>query len=436
MRALGLSPFVILFGAPIFASAAERPVVAVFDIENKGVKLPTETLALLSDYLATEIAGSGVYETVPRDEIKQRLQVQKKDSYRACFAQSCQIELGQELAAQKLLSTQVMKLGKKCLITSTLYDLRRAIAEHGATADGACDEESVVSLLKEVARKLVRPLDVFDPSPATGASSSAGTASPASPASKREQAKKACDDGKLASCVEIANDLRKAGSDAEAAILYKRACEGDVAAGCASYGWMVKRGAGVEKDLKRSAMLLDRACTLGDLAGCTELALSYETGTGVHQNSHRAIELYQKACDGDYAWGCGGLGWMKKYGRGIEVDYDAAGAMLQRACDGGDMGGCAELAGLFQAGLGRVQDSKRAVDLYQRSCNGGWAYGCGGLGWMYKYGYGVRVDRARATRLLKSGCDQGDWGACHELASLSDREQAQDLLRTACEHGF
>jgi TPR repeat protein len=431
-------------------SNVTKPVVAVFDIENRGTKLSADAITSLSDFLATELAATGAFETVPRDEIKRRLDVQKKDSYRACFAQSCQIELGQELAAQKSLSTQLMRLGKKCLVTTTLYDLRRAIAEHGATADGACDEDAVVALVKEVVQKLVRPPDALEPSPARDV----GTVVNASVStnevgSEVTQYRHDCDAGELSSCIKLGDAYRNGlgglkHDETQAAALYKKACEGNLGRGCFSYGWMVKYGVGTEKNPTLSARLLDRACTIGDFAACTELALSFETGQGTRQSSKRAFELYTKACDGNYAWGCGGVGWMYKYGHGTDVDYARAGASLERACDGGDMGGCSELAGLHQAGLGRAQNSKRAIELYQKSCEGGWSFGCGGLGWMYKYGYGVPLDYVRANHFLDIGCTKGDYGACHELASLfqsgagvsKDPEHAGELLRLACDHGF
>jgi uncharacterized protein len=447
-----LAPLGALLLESFPADAGDKPIVAVFDIENRGTKLGATELATLSDYLATEIASTGAFETVPRDEIKRRLETQKKDSYRACYAQSCQIELGQELAAQKSLSTQVMRLGKMCLVTATLFDLRRSIAEHGATADGSCEEDAIVAEIKQVVQKLVHPPFSREPpaSQTIRVERPGETRAAAEPAElDPRRPKNACESGKLEACVSLGDAYRKgfggnAADDKQAAALYKKACDGGSARGCFSYGWMLKYGAGVDQSSTSAVRALERACDLDDLAGCTELALSYETGQGVQQSSARAYELYRKACDGNYAWGCGGAGWMAKYGHGTAVDYETAGAMLERACAGGDMGGCSELAGLHQAGLGRAQNSKRAIELYAKSCEGGWAFGCGGLGWMYKYGYGVPLDYTRANHFLQSGCDKGDYGACHELASLykagtgvrRDDVRAAGLLKLACQHGF
>jgi F0F1-type ATP synthase membrane subunit c/vacuolar-type H+-ATPase subunit K len=135
--------------------AGKAVIIAVFDIEDRGAKLAKDTLLRLSDYLAVQIAATGAYQVIPRDKLKERLVRQKRASYRQCYAQSCQIEIGKELAAQKSLSTMVVKLGSKCNVTSVLYDLRKAASEGGASASGRCDEDGIVGSLETVVRKLV-----------------------------------------------------------------------------------------------------------------------------------------------------------------------------------------------------------------------------------------------------------------------------------------
>jgi len=136
------------------ARAADAPIVAVFDLQLKRVRLSAAVLSSLSDLLATRLAASGAYRIVPRDRLKRELSKQKKASYKECYAQTCQIEIGQELAAQKSLASQIHKLGSKCVVTATLYDLKRAATERAATAEGACSEEGLMASLKQVVEKL------------------------------------------------------------------------------------------------------------------------------------------------------------------------------------------------------------------------------------------------------------------------------------------
>ena len=136
------------------ASSAAPPVVAVFDIENQGTRLPRAVIDRLTTYLTTRVAATRRFQVVPRDQIKQRLAWQKRSSYRECYAQSCQIEVGKELAASKSLATQLMKLGRDCVLTASLFDLKTAASEAGATARGRCTEGGIIELVDSVVGQL------------------------------------------------------------------------------------------------------------------------------------------------------------------------------------------------------------------------------------------------------------------------------------------
>ncbi|HOX44462.1 MAG TPA: formylglycine-generating enzyme family protein [Myxococcota bacterium] len=130
------------------ALAQDRPIVAVFDLEVKGAKLDGGTVDRLTDYLST-LLGTRGFQIVPRSQLKERLVEAKKGSYKECFDQTCQIEVGKELAAQKSLASQVLKIGSQCKITLNLYDLRRAASEASGAASGGCDEDKVVASLEQ-----------------------------------------------------------------------------------------------------------------------------------------------------------------------------------------------------------------------------------------------------------------------------------------------
>jgi hypothetical protein len=69
------------------AATDQRPIVAVFDIEAKGVRLGRDVLERMTDYLGGLFAARG-YRVVPRDEIQARLRQQAADTHRACFDSS------------------------------------------------------------------------------------------------------------------------------------------------------------------------------------------------------------------------------------------------------------------------------------------------------------------------------------------------------------
>lgn len=133
------------------------PIVAVFDMEDRGSGLDKQVLVNLTDYLASLLAEGG-YQVVPRDQIRERLLEKKTESYRECYDQSCQIELGRELAAQNSLDISILKIGKKCHMTANLYDLKKATTVLAANADAECNEESLLVALKTIGVKLCLPL--------------------------------------------------------------------------------------------------------------------------------------------------------------------------------------------------------------------------------------------------------------------------------------
>jgi hypothetical protein len=142
------------------AANEKHPIVAVFDIEDNGVGLAKATLTRLTDYLSMNLATTGHYQVVPRSQLKMRLDEEKKESYKECYDQSCQISIGRELAAQKSLSTMIAKIGSRCTVTAVLYDLRRATGEGGATTEGGCSEDNILKSIQSVIAQLPRPSEV------------------------------------------------------------------------------------------------------------------------------------------------------------------------------------------------------------------------------------------------------------------------------------
>jgi formylglycine-generating enzyme len=153
-------------------AADNRPVLAVFSIEFTRMVPKAGLDDVLSDYVSSWISEHLPYQVVPRDQIKQRLTQQKSASYKACYDQTCQIEVGKELAAEKTLAIKVGKVGNKCTVGLSLYDLRRATTDKAATAKAkSCAEEELLEALEEALQKLIpaggyAPAPVSQPEPA------------------------------------------------------------------------------------------------------------------------------------------------------------------------------------------------------------------------------------------------------------------------------
>ncbi|HSA22639.1 MAG TPA: PEGA domain-containing protein, partial [Myxococcota bacterium] len=131
------------------------PIVAVFRVEDKGAGLDDKTIDQLTSYLEAAISEGNVYRIVPQATIKKALVEKKQESYQECYELSCQIELGRELAAEKSLSTAILRIGEGCTVTAALYDLKTQVSD--ATAKEpmkSCDQQDLRVGIDKAATKL------------------------------------------------------------------------------------------------------------------------------------------------------------------------------------------------------------------------------------------------------------------------------------------
>ncbi len=150
-------------GAPseVPAAPAAKPrspsvgsvVIAVFDLEDASSTFDARSLSQLTEYLASRLGEIG-FRIVPRRQLKEQLTERKSDSLQACYDESCQIELGKAVAAQKVVSSKLLKVGDRCVITSTLYDLRTETTERSATVRTSCALSALLDSMDQVVAKL------------------------------------------------------------------------------------------------------------------------------------------------------------------------------------------------------------------------------------------------------------------------------------------
>ena len=144
----------LAFSPSVGAQKKPPPVVAVFEIENRGSPLSKDELIALTEYLGTRLGERGRFQIIPRQEIKKRLVQQKKASFKACYDQSCQIDIGRELAAQFTVSASISRVGRTCIVTSALFDLRKAATTTTASAKGPCTADDLLVAMDKIAAKL------------------------------------------------------------------------------------------------------------------------------------------------------------------------------------------------------------------------------------------------------------------------------------------
>ncbi len=140
--------------SPAPAAAPAPVVIAVFDLDDGTRSLAPADAAQLADYLAARIATLPHTRVVPRDQLRQAVVQAKADSYQACFDQSCQIELGKALSAQKSLAAKLLRVGGRCAMTAALVDLRTETTERAASIKTDCAADALLGAADELVAQL------------------------------------------------------------------------------------------------------------------------------------------------------------------------------------------------------------------------------------------------------------------------------------------
>lgn len=133
---------------------AQGEVIALFDLEDVGASLSARDVDQLTEYFAVQLSAVG-YKVVPRSQLRERLSEAKEESYKACYDESCQIDLGKAVAAQKSIASKLLRVGSTCALTATLYDLRSETTERAASVDTQCEQHELFGGLRELASRLV-----------------------------------------------------------------------------------------------------------------------------------------------------------------------------------------------------------------------------------------------------------------------------------------
>ncbi|MBW2735505.1 MAG: SEL1-like repeat protein [Deltaproteobacteria bacterium] len=444
--------------------AQARSIIAVFDMTSEGLRRikPVE-LKRLTDYLANQLTAKGSFSVVPRDRLTQQLRAQKKTSFKKCFDQSCQIEIGRELAANKSLATKVIRFGKKCIVTATLYDLKTATTAGGANAKSKCTMDGLLKATEEIAAKL---------SGGAGSSGYSNGSSPSgqpayasgSPGSSRVTWPPPCPNNKPQACLQRARTLKEQDQALMAALFafmkaerrgrwrvrklagtfIKQLIQGYVPrqtqledalkAACrrragACYAMGMLRAA--EKLYPEALKHLRHACDKGELAACTTMGTMVNNGQGTVKDSPKAISLFKRSCDRNYLPACTELAAIYRYGSGgITKNVNRAVALYRRACNRHYLPACNKLAALYS--WSERKDYRKALALYRRACDGGMSSACSSLAYMHKAGRGVPKNETKARAIYRKACNDGYVYAC---TTINNYTRAAKLRRQKCDSG-
>lgn len=140
--------------AVVPAQGLAPSIVAVFAIEDPSRSFDPTTTSQLTDYLGTRLAKTRRFKVVPPDQLRAQLVQEKSGTYRECFDQKCQIELGKAVAAEKSIATKLLKLGDRCALTATLFDLRTEATEAAATTRTSCVGGALIDAVDDLVTQL------------------------------------------------------------------------------------------------------------------------------------------------------------------------------------------------------------------------------------------------------------------------------------------
>lgn len=142
-----------------------RGVVAVMNVRDaqrtdpKRAAEPT-LLRSLTDQLRVHLTQAG-FQTIDRSQqdtaLADLVRGMKRESYAACYDESCQLELGKALAARFLVRSELTRFGSRCVLIGELIDLKTEVTVSAGTADGGCEPEALLGAAREIVGQLANP---------------------------------------------------------------------------------------------------------------------------------------------------------------------------------------------------------------------------------------------------------------------------------------
>lgn len=155
----------LALAATIFAERARAddrpPVIAVFEIIDSTSR-PKRLPAGLTDYLRVKLAETRLVKVVDKgdqeSQLKKLIKAERKSSYKACVDESCQIPLGKELAADKILRGKITRFGKAFVLAVEMVDLATGASAGAASDKNDGTEEGLMGSVEKVAALLTSDL--------------------------------------------------------------------------------------------------------------------------------------------------------------------------------------------------------------------------------------------------------------------------------------
>lgn len=145
----------LLFSPLLLHSSTAMATVAVFDIEDQTRRLKKQELRTLVELLASKLVERRSLQVIPREVLRQALH--KKKRWR-CFDWKCQKAVAKSLGARYVMTTKVIKLGKKCMVMGSLYNIKTSLLQHSASIKSGCKLDALAAVMERLPVKLTGKL--------------------------------------------------------------------------------------------------------------------------------------------------------------------------------------------------------------------------------------------------------------------------------------
>jgi TolB-like protein len=147
------------------AQAPEKIKIAVIDLKAKR-GIDEMTVSSLTDLICTEIASTGKYSVIGRDDMQAMLEHIADKQLLECDDTKCLAQVGGALGVQQLMSGNIGMIGNTYLINLKLIDIDNVVVLNRISQEYKGDEAGLIGKLKETVAGLFGEKKPAAPAPA------------------------------------------------------------------------------------------------------------------------------------------------------------------------------------------------------------------------------------------------------------------------------
>lgn len=147
--------------SPVIDSQLRRgkaPKLAVMEIEDTTRLLSRKDSHAATDYIRSSLSQTQAFIIIDKSRqqqaLKQMVIAQKVDSYKECYDATCQIPLGQAIAADTIFRTTISKIGDECILAIELIDLEKEASVAGLVERFNCTTKGLLSAIDSTVSRI------------------------------------------------------------------------------------------------------------------------------------------------------------------------------------------------------------------------------------------------------------------------------------------